>query len=67
MNTTQPSQPVSFQEKGALVVQPQKLAYAAPVLQVYGSVARLTQGAGSVGSDGLNATKGDGKSGPSSM
>ena len=51
MNNTQPNQFAPIQMKGALAAQSQKLAYAAPVLQVYGSVAQLTQGAGSKATD----------------
>ncbi|MBK6321484.1 MAG: lasso RiPP family leader peptide-containing protein [Burkholderiales bacterium] len=59
MNNTQPNQLAPIQMKGALAAQSQKLAYAAPVLQVYGSVAQLTQGSGSLASDNLMPGSGE--------
>ena len=53
MNNAQSNQLTPMQMEGALELQPQKLAYSAPVLQVYGSVAQLTQGVGSGGTDSL--------------
>ena len=66
MNNTLQNQLAPVQMKGALDAQPQKLAYAAPVLQVYGSVAQLTQGAGSKATD-YTYVSGDIPQGPRSM
>jgi len=65
MNNTQPNQLAPLPMEGALELQPLKLAYAAPVLQVYGSVARLTQGAGSHNTDTMYPGSGNQTTGAS--
>jgi hypothetical protein len=56
-NTTATAQPTTSHDSDAVGVQ-QKLPYASPVLQVFGAVGKLTQGAGSQAAD-LTSRSGD--------